>query len=119
MKKYLAMLRRRFAPSAIAGRLARRFAPRTVRNIEELNGLMAEPAQGRFAFITYERELQELRRDVDALRRDIRRVAELYDVVFEWARRDAAARGVAPEADRSVTDAAVARFEESRGARKP
>ncbi|CAM3666553.1 hypothetical protein [Isoptericola cucumis] len=93
-------------------RIARRVAPRTVRNLEALSDLTADHGEGPLRFVAYERELQDLRREVDALRRDSRRVAELYDVVFEQARRDAAERGVAPTPDREVTDRAVAALEE-------
>ncbi|GAA1710324.1 hypothetical protein GCM10009809_03330 [Isoptericola hypogeus] len=93
-------------------RIARRVAPRTVRNLEALSDLTADHGEGPLRFVAYERELQDLRREVDALRRDHRRVAELYDVVFERARQDAAAAGVAPVPDRSVTDRAVADLEE-------
>lgn len=93
-------------------RLARRVAPRTVRNLEALSDLTAEEGEGPLRFVAYERELHELRREVDALRRDHRRVSELYDVVFEWARRDAAARGTAPSVDRARTDRALAQLHE-------
>lgn len=93
--------------------LARRVAPRTVRNLEALSDLTADHGEGPLRFVAYERELQELRREVDALRRDNRRIGELYDAVFEWARRDAEARGVAPAVDQDRTDAAVAAFEEA------
>jgi len=101
---------------------ARRIAPRTVRNLEALSDLNADHAEGPLRFVAYERELQELRREVDALRRDNRRVTELYDVVFERARRDAAERGVAPAVDRATTDRAIAdldeRIDAERGQRK-
>ncbi|MDO8144125.1 hypothetical protein [Isoptericola sp. 178] len=96
---------------------ARRIAPRTVRNLEALSDLNADHAEGPLRFVAYERELQALRREVDGLRRDNRRVAELYDVVFERARRDAVDRGVAPTVDPSVTDHAIAAFEEGRSRR--
>lgn len=114
MKNFFAKLARSLSPRSISSRLARRFAPRTVRNLEALNGIFAEPTEGPLRFVTYERELRELRREVDALRRDSRRVAELYDVVFEWARQDAANRGEVPVVDSARTDAAVARFEKRR-----
>ena len=38
--------------------------------------------------ISYERELRTLRREVDELRRENRRVAELYDVFFQWAHQN-------------------------------
>jgi hypothetical protein len=85
------------------GRIARRVAPRTLTNLQRLSGLNEEFDQGPARFINYERELRALRREVDELRRENRRVAELYDVVFEWAHHDAAARGVAPGIDATGT----------------
>ncbi|NNU27907.1 hypothetical protein [Isoptericola sediminis] len=93
-------------------RIARRFAPRTVENLEALSDLTSDHAVGPLRFVAYERELQELRREVDALRRDNRRVAELYDVVFERARQDARERGVAPSVDAARTERAVSNLDE-------
>jgi len=92
---------------------AQRIAPRTFSNLRSLSSLQLsalekEFDQGPARFIHYERELRNLRREIDELRRDNRRVAELYDVVFEWAHRNAAERGVAPIADQAATVARVA-----------
>ncbi len=92
---------------------AQRIAPRTVSNLRSLSSLQLsamekEFDQGPARFIHYERELRNLRREIDELRRDNRRVAELYDVVFEWAHRSAAERGVAPIPDQAATVARVA-----------
>jgi hypothetical protein len=89
----------------LLGRIARRIAPRTLTNLQRLSGLNEEFDQGPARFVNYERELRALRREIDELRRDNRRVAELYDVVFEWAHQAAAERGVAPTVDAaSATD---------------
>ena len=65
---------------------AERLAPRTVNNLRKLNNLDDEfDSSDLSRLISYERELRELRREVDELRRDNRRVAELYDVFFQWA----------------------------------
>jgi transposase len=85
------------------GRLARRLAPRTLTNLQRLSALNEEFDQGPARFINYEREIRALRREIDELRRDNRRVAELYDVMFEWAHQNAAARGVAPAVDATST----------------
>ena len=78
---------------------ATRLAPRTVTNLRTLSALDEQFQQGPARFVDYERELRELRREIDELRRDNRRVAELYDAVFEWAKSNAAARGAAPAVD--------------------
>lgn len=88
--------------------LAQRLAPRTVSNIRALSVLDQEFNQGPERFLNYEREIAVLRRELDDMRRDNRRVAELYDVVFEWAKADAASRGVTPAADGPATVARVA-----------
>ena len=70
---------------------AERLAPRTVSNLRKLNNLDDEfDSSDLSRLISYERELRELRREVDELRRDNRRVAELYDVFFQWAHQNAA-----------------------------
>jgi hypothetical protein len=87
---------------------AKRFAPRTVRNIKTLSALDESFDQGPARFLSYEREIRALRREIDEIRRDNRRVAELYDAVFEYVRRDAADRGVAPSVDGPATVERVA-----------
>jgi hypothetical protein len=69
---------------------AGRLAPRTMTNIATLNTLDKQYEDGPARFVSYERELRTLRREMDELRRDNRRVAELYDIVFEWAKTHAA-----------------------------
>jgi hypothetical protein len=49
--------------------------------------------------ISYERELRELRREVDELRRENRRVAELYDVFFHWAQVNAGSQAPKSQPD--------------------
>lgn len=68
---------------------AYRIAPRTVNNLRTLRDMDQEFEQGPARFVNYEREIWALRREVDELRRDNRRVAELYDAVFEWAKAHA------------------------------
>lgn len=85
----------------------RRLAPRTTSNLRRLERLDPELQEGPSRFLAYERELRQLRREIDEMRRDNRRVAELYDVVFQWARENAAARGVTPVVDPAATRARV------------
>ena len=86
-------------------RAAQRVAPRTVANIKTLTTLDQEFDQGAARFINYEREIWALRREIDELRRDNRRVSELYDAVFDWVRANggtppAPARAAAPTVER-------------------
>lgn len=96
-------------------RLVNRAAPRTMANLRRMERLDPELDQGPSRFLAYERELRDLRREIDELRRDNRRVAELYDAVFEWAHRDAAARGVAPDVDAAGTAARIERVVAEQG----
>ena len=69
--------------------IAQRLAPRTVANLRRLNALDPQLGSGDLPqLISYERELKALRREVDELRRENRRVAELYDVFFQWAHQN-------------------------------
>jgi hypothetical protein len=92
----------------LLAKLAQRLAPRTVTNLRSLSVLDEEFNEGPERFLNYEREIAGLRREIDELRRDNRRVTELYDMVFEWVKAGSAARGVAPHADGSATVARVA-----------
>jgi hypothetical protein len=84
---------------------AERLAPRTVNNLRKLNNLEDEfDSSDLSRLISYERELRELRREVDELRRDNRRVAELYDVFFQWAHQNASGPpNAAPSTNYSAT----------------
>ena len=69
--------------------IAQRLAPRTVANLRRLNALDPQLGSGGLPqLVSYERELRALRREVDELRRENRRVAELYDVFFQWAHQN-------------------------------
>ena len=83
--------------------IAQRLAPRTVANLRKLNHLDPKLDRGLPRLISYERELRELRREVDELRRDNRRVAELYDVFFQWAHQNAGTRVPTSEVDAAGT----------------
>ena len=88
--------------------IVQRLAPRTVANLRKLNHLDPELDRGLPRLISYERELRELRREVDELRRDNRRVAELYDVFFHWARQNVGTRVPTAEVDAAGTVKRVA-----------
>jgi hypothetical protein len=83
--------------------IAQRLAPRTVTNLRRLNTLDPEFGGGLPHLVSYERELRELRREIDELRRDNRRVAELYDVFFQWVHENAGTRVPTSEVDAAGT----------------
>jgi hypothetical protein len=83
--------------------IAQRLAPRTVTNLRRLNTLDPEFDGGLPHLVSYERELRELRREIDELRRDNRRVAELYDVFFQWVHEHAGTRVPTSEVDAAGT----------------
>lgn len=99
----------------LLSKLLYRLAPRTVSNLQRLERLDPELREGPSRFLAYERELRALRREIDELRRDNRRVAELYDAVFQWAHANAAERGVVPEVDPHATPRRVARAAAKQG----
>jgi uncharacterized protein DUF6752 len=91
---------------------AQRVAPRTVNNLRTLRSLDQEFEQGPARFITYEREVWALRREVDELRRDNRRVAELYDAVFEWAKANSIPPPAVPGGPAAVAERVAAEFDD-------
>lgn len=88
---------------------ARNVAPRTIRNLEALSRANAEFDGSGSRIIVYERELRDMRREVDALRREHRRVIELYDAVFDYVRANANANinGVSNRDDDRAGDEAT------------
>jgi hypothetical protein len=86
----------------LLARIAPRMAPRALANLRTISSLDQQFDQGPARFIVYERELRALRREIDELRRDNRRVAELYDAVFERAKQDAAASSTAGSGEATV-----------------
>ena len=85
-------------------KIAQRLAPRTVANLRKLNALDPQLGSGGLPqLVSYERELRALRREVDELRRENRRVAELYDVFFQWAHQNAGTRVPTSEVDAAGT----------------
>lgn len=70
----------------LMARAVRKVAPRTVRNLEAVGRVSAEYEESGSRLVLFEREVRELRRELDALRRENRRVVELYDAVFDYVR---------------------------------
>jgi len=64
----------------------KRLAPRTVQNLESITRWDSEYEENGPRIVLYERDLRDLRREVDAIRTEQRRVVELYDAVFEYVR---------------------------------
>lgn len=64
----------------------KRLAPRTVQSLESITRWDAEYEENGPRILLYERDLRDLRREVDAIRTEQRRVVELYDAVFEYVR---------------------------------
>lgn len=91
---------------------AQRIAPRTVNNLRTLRSLDREFEQGPARFISFEREIWALRREIDELRRDNRRVAELYDAVFEWAKANSIPPPVVPGGAPAVADRVAGEFDD-------
>jgi hypothetical protein len=71
------------------GNIAQHLAPRTVANLRKLNALDPELTGTSLPqLVSYQREIRGLRREIDELRRENRRVAELYDVFFQLAHQN-------------------------------
>lgn len=73
------------------GNMARRVAPRTMRSLTYLSDTTDEYGGLIDRFMEYDHELDRLKAEVDELRRDNRRVVELYDLVVDELRRERAA----------------------------
>lgn len=85
------------------GKAVRRVAPRTIENLVYVSRVRAKGSDVIEALRVYESDLKDLKTELDEMRRDQRRMAELYDLVFERVRSDSAKTDAAPEA---VPDAA-------------
>jgi hypothetical protein len=70
-------------------KLSRTVAPRTVENLIFLAKTRSRGSDVIELLRVYEDELQDLKTELNEIRRDQRRMAELYDLVFERARSDA------------------------------
>ena len=65
------------------GRLLSRFAPRTAKVLTTLIHASEEDEGLIPRVLSYENEVRELRAEIDELRKDSLRIAELYDLIFE------------------------------------
>lgn len=65
------------------GRLLSRFAPRTAKVLTTLIHASEEDEGLIPRVLSYENEVRELRKEIDELRKDSLRIAELYDLIFE------------------------------------
>lgn len=70
----------------IVGKAARKVAPRTVDNLLFLSRTRAKGDDVIDLLHIYEEELRDLKAEMNEMRRDQRRMAELYDLVFERLR---------------------------------
>jgi hypothetical protein len=69
-------------------KFSRTVAPRTVENLIFLSRTRSRGSDVIELLRAYEDELQDLKTELNEIRRDQRRMAELYDLVFERARAD-------------------------------
>lgn len=70
------------------GKTARKIAPRTFENLSYLSKTRSRGPEVMDAIRAYEIEVKQLKTELDEMRRDQRRMAELYDLVFERARTE-------------------------------
>lgn len=63
--------------------MAESLAPTAYGRLRRLSALDDEDASSLSIYLNLEEEVHDLRRQVDELRRENRRVIELYDLVFE------------------------------------
>jgi hypothetical protein len=70
------------------GRLLSRFAPRTAKVLTTLIHASEEDEGLIPRVLSYENEVRELRKEIDELRKDSLRIAELYDLIFERLKAD-------------------------------
>lgn len=72
----------------MVGKLARKLAPRTIENLAFLSRSRAAGGDIFELLRAYQEDIQELKLEMNELRRDQRRMAELYDLVFERVRQE-------------------------------
>ena len=80
------------------GKAVRRVAPRTIENLVYVSRVRAKGSDVIEALRVYESDLKDLKTELDEMRRDQRRMAELYDLVFERVRSDSAKADAATDA---------------------
>lgn len=69
-------------------KFAETIAPTAYNRLRRLSVLDDEDASTVSIFLRLEQEVSDLRRQIDEVRRDNRRVVEMYDLVFERLQRD-------------------------------
>ena len=72
----------------LIGKAARKLAPRTVENLNYITRARAKGDDVVDLLREYEAEVKQLKTELDEMRRDQRRMAELYELVFERVRSD-------------------------------
>lgn len=68
--------------SRLLGKIAARVMPRTYKNLKVIGSIDLHDDSMIQRLIAYETEIRELRAELNEVRRDNRRVVELYDLVF-------------------------------------
>lgn len=71
-----------------AGRVASRLMPRTFDNLKKLSDVSLDDDAMVIRLLKYEEELRELKAELNEVRRDNRRVVELYELVFNRLQDD-------------------------------
>lgn len=69
-------------------KLAERIAPTAYERLRRLESLDASGGSVSDILLRYEDEVRDLRRQIDEVRREQRRVEELYDLLFERLHRE-------------------------------
>lgn len=69
-------------------KLAEMIAPTAYRRLRRLSVLDDESLSGADILLRYEEQIHDLQAQVNEMRRENRRVVELYDAVFERLQRD-------------------------------
>lgn len=72
----------------LIARMARKVAPRTFENLKYISRTRTASGDVMDRLLVYEENLKQLKTELDEMRRDQRRMAELYDLVFERVRSD-------------------------------
>ncbi|WP_157426552.1 hypothetical protein [Agromyces salentinus] len=80
--------------------------PRTYHNLQVLSTVDLQSDSMLERMISYETEVRELRAELNEIRRDNRRVVELYDLVFERLQEDMPLRAKPVPADGGQDSAA-------------
>ncbi|MGI9823130.1 hypothetical protein [Agromyces sp. Marseille-Q5079] len=90
------------------GSIAARVMPRTYHNLKVLSTVDLQNDSMLERMISYETEVRELRSELNEVRRDNRRVVELYDLVFARLQEDMPLRAKPLPADDSAASHGIA-----------